>query len=236
MKKIARMCLLLAILTTNLAAIATANEITDWNRTLLMLANLDGTKPLVLTRAIAIVQSAVFDAVNGIEPRYTAVHVQPAAPAGGSRRAAAVQRLCHHGQALSSSTVHTGPKTHDLLQVLSSDARETSASITSGINWGQKVADEILAWKSTDGSDQVLPPFLGGEAIGIWRPTPPDFIPGIFQQFATVTPWSINSPSQFQPQGPLPWRVAVTQLISTKSRPWAALRVRPARLIKQSME
>jgi hypothetical protein len=92
MKKIARMCLLLlAILTTNLAAIATANEITDWNRTLLMLANLDGTKPLVLTRAIAIVQSAVFDAVNGIEPRYTAVHVQPAAPAGGSRRAAAVQ-------------------------------------------------------------------------------------------------------------------------------------------------
>jgi hypothetical protein len=32
MKKIARMCLLLAILTTNLAAIATANEITDWNR------------------------------------------------------------------------------------------------------------------------------------------------------------------------------------------------------------
>ena len=59
-----------------------------------------------------------------------------------------------------------------------------------------------MAWKSTDGSDQVLPPFLGGEAVGMWRPTPPDFIPGIFQHFATVTPWSINSPSQFQPQGP----------------------------------
>jgi hypothetical protein len=171
--------------------------------TLLLLANLDGTNPLVLTRAIAIVQSAVFDAVNGIEPRYTAVHVQPAAPAGASRRAAAVQAA----YATMVKLFPTQQFTLDLrrtisLQVLSSDARETSASITSGINWGQKVADEILAWKSTDGSDQVLPPFLGGEAIGIWRPTPPDFIPGIFQHFATVTPWSINSPSQFQPQGP----------------------------------
>jgi hypothetical protein len=171
--------------------------------TLLLLANLDGTNPLVLTRAIAIVQSAVFDAVNGIEPRYTAVHVQPAAPAGASRRAAAVQAA----YATMVKLFPTQQFTLDLrrtisLQVLSSDARETSASITSGINWGQKVADEILAWRSTDGSDQVLPPFLGGEAVGMWRPTPPDFIPGIFQHFATVTPWSINSPSQFQPQGP----------------------------------
>jgi hypothetical protein len=36
----------------------------------------------------------------------------------------------------------------------------------------------------------------------MWRPTPPAFIPGILPQFATVTPWSISSPSQFQPQGP----------------------------------
>jgi hypothetical protein len=64
------------------------------------------------------------------------------------------------------------------------------------------VADEILAWRSTDGSDLVLPPFLGGENVGKWRPTPPAFIPGVLQQFATVLPWSISSPSQFRPAGP----------------------------------
>jgi hypothetical protein len=37
------------------------------------------------------VQAAVFDAVNGIDGHYTAIHVPPAAPPGASKRAAAVQ-------------------------------------------------------------------------------------------------------------------------------------------------
>ena len=41
-------------------------------------------------RAGAIVQSSVFDALNGIERRYTPIHVQPAAPPGASRQAAVV--------------------------------------------------------------------------------------------------------------------------------------------------
>lgn len=45
------------------------------------------------TRGTAIVQAAVFDAINGIERRYTPIHVPPAAPHGASKRAAAVQRL-----------------------------------------------------------------------------------------------------------------------------------------------
>ena len=41
--------------------------------------------------AAALVQAAVFDAVNGINPRYTPIRVTPAAAPGASRRAAAVQ-------------------------------------------------------------------------------------------------------------------------------------------------
>lgn len=44
-----------------------------------------------MSRNAAIVQASVFDAVNGINPRYTPIHVKPAAPRGASRRAAAVQ-------------------------------------------------------------------------------------------------------------------------------------------------
>ena len=49
------------------------------------------TPPPPSMRVAAIVQSAVFDAVNGIARRYTPVHVPPAAPPGASRAAAAAR-------------------------------------------------------------------------------------------------------------------------------------------------
>ena len=44
-----------------------------------------------MSRVAAMVQAAVFDAVNGVDRRYSAIMVDPAAPSGASRRAAAVQ-------------------------------------------------------------------------------------------------------------------------------------------------
>jgi hypothetical protein len=61
-----------------------------------------------------------------------------------------------------------------------------------------------MAWRSTDGFSVVLPPFMGGSAIGEWQPTPPAQLPGALPQFATMTPWAIQSPSQFRPAGPAP--------------------------------
>jgi hypothetical protein len=68
-----------------------ADEVTDWNHILLKSLLTAKTSPLVAGRVCAIVQAAVFDAVNGIERRYTYLHVAPAADRGASRRAAAVQ-------------------------------------------------------------------------------------------------------------------------------------------------
>src|SRR5215471_11002135 len=72
---------------------ARADEVTDWNQIMLQsaLAASPPTSPLVMSRVGAIVQASVFDAVNGIEQRYTSIHVEPNADAGASRRAAAVQ-------------------------------------------------------------------------------------------------------------------------------------------------
>src|SRR2546429_5317529 len=71
-------------------AAAPAGEITNWNQMLFPAALVGGTSPLVTTRVAAIVQVAGFDAVNGIDRRYTPVHVPPAALPGASRDAAAV--------------------------------------------------------------------------------------------------------------------------------------------------
>ena len=84
-------CLLAFVVIVLVAGTVWADEITDWDQTMLRAALVAGTSPPVTSRVAAIVQAAVFDAVNGIARRYTPIHVEPAGPAGASREAAAVQ-------------------------------------------------------------------------------------------------------------------------------------------------
>src|SRR5437763_795349 len=69
---------------------ARADEVTDWSQNLFNSAIAAKTAAPALARYSAILHTAVFDAVNGIERRYTPAHVPPAAPPGASVRAAAV--------------------------------------------------------------------------------------------------------------------------------------------------
>ena len=64
-------------------ATAGADVVTDWNRTMVGAVATAGPPPPMASRDAAIVQSAVFDAVNGIARRYTAVHVPARGTAWG---------------------------------------------------------------------------------------------------------------------------------------------------------
>ena len=184
-----------------LAAPAPTDEIANWNQMLFRMGLIGGTSPLVMTRVAAIVQGAVFDAVNGIEPRYAPVHVPPAAPAGASQEAAAAQAAYVTLLALY-PTQKSQLDARLAVSLASIGTRESSAAIASGTAWGQTVANAILTWRSTDGFAPAPPPFLGGTGVGEWRPTPPAFAPGAAPQFAYMTPWVISAPGQFRPAGP----------------------------------
>jgi hypothetical protein len=194
-------CVLVLVVATMAAGTARADEVTDWNQTMLRAALVGSTSPPVTSRVAAIVQAAVFDAVNGIARRYTPIHVAPAGPAGASRDAAAVQ-------AAYATLVQLYPaqkSTFDARLAVSLavlGTQQNSAAIASGLAWGQTVADAILAWRSTDGFTPAPPAFQGGTAVGQWRPTPPAFASGAVPQFAYMTPWAILAPSQFRPAGP----------------------------------
>jgi len=194
-------CLLAFVVVAVAAGTAQADEVTDWNQTMLRAGLVGVTSPLVITRVAAIVQAAVFDAVNGIARRYTPIHVPPAGPAGASRDAAAVQAA----YATLVQLYPTQKATFDARLAVSLavlGAHESSAAIASGRAWGQTVADAILTWRSIDGFTPAPPAFLGGTAVGQWRPTPPALAPGAGPQFAYMTPWAILAPSQFRPAGP----------------------------------
>lgn len=183
---------------------ARADEVTDWNHYMLQAAKIAGTTPLNMGRFAAIVEASVFDAVNGIERRYAPVHVAPAAPRGASQRAAAVQAAYVSLVNIFPAQKSTFDAQRDasLAGIASARAVETSESIARGIAWGQTVADAIWAWRSTDGFTPPPPPYLGSTDPGKWRPTPPAFASGAGPQFATMTPWAIDTPSQFRPAGP----------------------------------
>jgi hypothetical protein len=195
----------LSVLLLVSCGIGLADELTDWNHIMLEATLTPPATPApVSTRSTAIVQAAVFDAVNGIDRRYTPIHVSRTGPRNASKRAAAVQ-------AAYAILIRLYPAQSDTLDQqrsasLTGIARgwgaERSESIQKGIEWGQTVADAIWAWRSNDGFAETVPPFTGGTAPGEWRPTPPAFAPGLAPQLAHVTPWVIQSPSQFRPSAP----------------------------------
>ena len=62
-------CVLVLVVVGLVAGTAWADEITDWNQTMLRAALVGGTSPPVTSRVAAIVQAAVFDDVKGIARR-----------------------------------------------------------------------------------------------------------------------------------------------------------------------
>jgi membrane-associated phospholipid phosphatase len=198
-------CLLMMLATLAFIAVpASADDVTDWNAILFQTAHAAGTSPLIMTRSSAIVQAAVFDALNGIERRYTPVHVVPNAPRGASRRAAVVQAAYGTLIKLYPPALNqlTALRDASLAAIEADAAVENSQSIARGIEWGQYVADAIWTWRSADGFTPAPPPFIGGLAVGEWRPTPLAMLPGAGPQFAYMTTWSILYPAQFRPAGP----------------------------------
>jgi membrane-associated phospholipid phosphatase len=186
------------------AQAAHTNVVIDWNLT--MLAALATAKVAAppATRSAAIVQAAVFDAVNGIDRRYSPIHVAPAAPRGASREAAAASAAY---EALVSLFPAQKPTLDaDLatsMAAITDDEDGGSKSIARGLQWGMKVADLIVAWRSTDGFSSTLPDYVIGKAPGDWQPTPPSFSKTpVFRTLAVTTPFAMTSPSQFRPDGP----------------------------------
>ncbi|HEY1337336.1 MAG TPA: vanadium-dependent haloperoxidase [Bryobacteraceae bacterium] len=209
------------------AATANANEITDWNAVLFRAALAAGTTPLAMTRVGAIVQASVFDAVNGIERRYTPIHVTADAPRGASKRAAAVEAayaaLYQIYPDAASRAIFDSQRALSLAMIASGPASENSESIQRGIEWGDTVAAAILSWRSTDGIAPAPPPFFGVNAIGVWRSTPPAFLPFAGLQFATMRPWMISSPSQFRPAGPPALSSAQYAVDFNETKAWGSL-------------
>jgi PAP2 superfamily len=221
MNNITKAWLVMAVFASIFTATVRADEVTEWNQTMLRAGTVAQTTPLQITRVAAIVQAAMFDAINGIDRHYTPILVSPAAHANASRRAAAVQAAWGTLSHLYGTLGVSMPTTLQVAQQATLDARlrvsltvigahENQASIESGIAWGQTVAEQIWALRKNDLANPSNLSFTGDAAPGDWRPTPNAPVSELttsgpmagYPQFVFMTPWAIQTDSQFRPGGP----------------------------------
>jgi PAP2 superfamily len=176
---------------------ANADVVTDWNNAALDAIRTGNAPPPIASRALAILHTSIYDAVNGIDRRHEAYLVPSAVPASASREAAA--SAAAHGALVNLFPASTS--SFDALHAAILATIPNGPHKTAGIVWGEFVANQILAARANDGSSAVVPP-PGGSGPGVWIPTPPAFLPYLLPQWGFVAPFGMNSSSQFRPPGP----------------------------------
>ena len=209
MKNSWKIKLALATFALGLANKVSADAVTDWNATAEDAVKTAALNPGVQGRFMAIVHTAVYDAVNGIVHKYTPCFVTDKAPHGARPQAAAVQAAYTALKSLfPAQTATFDAQLADSLAKIPGN-RGRSVSIARGRAWGEHVANVILAWRATDGFNTPLPGYFGSTTTaGIWRSPPAGTnadgtLPAVFPQMAVLVPFAMTRHDQFRP-GPPP--------------------------------
>jgi membrane-associated phospholipid phosphatase len=181
---------------------APVNPVIEWNSALLVILRTAGAQPPTIhsTRSFAILHASIFDAVNNIDGTYSPYLVRLSDVSRLASQPAAADQAAHDVLVALYPTFQT-----TLDAELQQDLAQISAGQdkTDGVTVGQKVAAQILAFRSTDGANVTLPPFIPGNQPGDYQFTPPNFAPADFIQWPQVTPFAIARADEFRP-GPPP--------------------------------
>lgn len=201
--------LLACALALALTGTAHADAVTDWNITAGSVAPRFGG-PQQQSRAMAIVQIAVHDALNAIDPRYESYAIVPATGAGASPDAAVAAAARGALLGLLATVADSAAKTAAINDVNAAYAAAIAAiadgvAKTQGINAGTDAAAAILALRASDGSATPHLPYTLAPGPGVYQPTPnPEFpaqIVPLMAGWANVTPFALANARQFRPGG-----------------------------------
>jgi hypothetical protein len=192
----ARLAALLSLaITLALPSAARADAVTDWNALMQgAVSVMPGSNPNYQARWAAIVQLAVFEAVNAITGDYEPYLGDIAAPSWASPEAAAIVAAHDTLVALrpGSAAVLDPERDADLAAIPDGPEKEA------GIIVGEDAAAAMLLLRVDDGWDDVVP-YTPGTNPGDFQPPPSGaFLP----HWGQVTPFGIEDGSQFHLPAP----------------------------------
>jgi hypothetical protein len=208
LKKIVILPSLIALALVALASptVVRADAVTDWNliASTTIVVN-GGQPPPVSALSFAMVQGAVYDAVNAIDRGYQPYLVQPNANPTDSKEAAA---------ATAAFRVLVGfpdlpglfPAQQPTLQpqydaYIANLPDNPPGSRANGVAIGETTARAMLNARMNDGRVGP-PPTLYPPAPGIWRPTPPNFANDPAPWVGNVRPFLVPSAEMLRTDGP----------------------------------
>ena len=181
-----------------LPGVAHADAVTDWNayagNALAVTARLS---PTAASPHMAMVQGAVYDAVNGIDRSHRPYLVLPAAQPWDSMDAAAATAAYRVLVAI----VPAQQPTLEPLYTASLAAVPDGPAKIGGIAAGETAAAAMIAARTGDGRFGSFR-FTASFTPGAWRPELPLFVSDPFAWVAYLKPFLIESPSQFRSDGP----------------------------------
>ncbi|HUR96619.1 MAG TPA: vanadium-dependent haloperoxidase [Pyrinomonadaceae bacterium] len=179
-------------------ALTRADAVTDWNEITVNTTQVPPLRPGPSNLLdIAVVQLAVYDAVQAIERDYAPYCTEIQGASGSSQAAAA--------KAAHDVLANRFPAQTAALDAMFANylATHNISVLDAGIPVGATAAACMNNLRANDGSFPAgYPPFFGGTDIGVWRPTTPGTSMAA-PWLAYVTPFTMRSPSQFRP-GPPP--------------------------------
>jgi hypothetical protein len=181
---------------------ARADVVLDWNGLAAQLivgpGGANKAPPLGLVD-LAIVQTAIYDAVNAVEGfPFEAYGVTPTVTTPASAEAAAARA----GRDVLLALYPSRSSDIEALYASSLVAIPDGPAKTNGVDVGQQAAAGILALRANDGRNAgttiVEPP----EAPGVWIRTPPGFSAPQAPWAGSIKPWTLNSSDQYRPDPP----------------------------------
>ena len=190
-------CMLMATLLFG-PVVAKADPVLDWNVIAVDTAVANGQNPFAQARFAAIVQVAVFEAVNAITGDYRPYLGSIVAPHGASANAAAVQaayRVLSTYFPASASTLDAA-RANSLASISDGQAK------IDGIATGEAAANALIALRANDGSSPPQFKTPGPPVPGEWQatvscPIVNGIASGIAFQWQNITPFGIRSAKEF---------------------------------------
>ncbi|MBX3703634.1 MAG: vanadium-dependent haloperoxidase [Steroidobacteraceae bacterium] len=173
---------------------ARGDAVTDWNIRAgeIILASGIGTPPA--NRVMAVVQTAVYEAVNRITAKYPENPLRLAAAPGASIEAAVAAAGC----AVLRNMVPAQSTLIDRHCAAALDAIADGPARDAGVAIGAEAAEAVLAMRSGDQAMRLVP-YRPATSPGTYVPTTMPVVP----QWPQRLPWLMESASQFRP-GPPP--------------------------------
>jgi len=191
------LCMLMATLLFG-PAVAKADPVLDWNVIAVDTAVANGQNPYAQARFAAVVQVAVFEAVNAITGDYRPYIGSIVAPHGASANAAAVQAAYR----VLSAYFPASTSTLDAARASSLASIPDGKAKIDGIATGEAAAHALIALRANDGSSPPQFETPGPPVPGEWQatvscPSVNGVASGIGFQWQNVTPFGIRNAKEF---------------------------------------